>query len=154
VIILNYEDELHEALKKIHYLQKKLSSKQVGLDEQITDLEDQIEQLSAKATSQPTKEERIQLLARLCLLSELSGAVSFDGLIKAREKFLDMFPEHFGEYLAHLDTASWEITWSGCLGCLHFAGKCALNITPIEMPSSDDKLRRICPSREKKSVNL
>lgn len=151
---LNYEDELHEGLKKIHWLHKKLSSKHTGLKEQAAELEEQIEELRNKATSAPTKDERIQLLARLCLLSEVAGAISFDRMIKAREKFLDMFPEHFKEYLAHLDSASWQITWSGCLGCLHFAGKCALNLTPIEMPSSDDKLRRICPSREKKSASL
>lgn len=152
--ILNYEEEIHEGLKKINWLQKKLVAKHNGVENQIAELEKQIEEISDKATSKPTREERIQLLARLCLLSELSSVVGFDRMIKAREKFLDMFPQHFKEYLTHLEDASWEITWSGCLGCIHFAGKCALNLTPIEAPSSDNRLKRSCPSREQKSVNL
>ncbi len=151
---MNYEEELHEGLKKISWLQKKLISKADNIDDQIAELEKQIKEIKDRATSQPSKDERIQLLARLCLLSELSGAISFGRMIKAREKFREMFPEHFKEYLSHLESASWEITWSGCLGCRHFAGKCALNLTPIETPSPDNRLKRSCPSREQKSVNL
>lgn len=152
--MVGVEDELQESFKKINWIQKKLLGQNNNLEEQVRLLWEEVESMITRFGSEPTKTERIDLVSRLCLLSELTGALDFDRMIETRERFRDLFPEHFREYLNYLKTVSWEITWSGCLGCHYFSGRCALNLVPIETPTSDHRLRKFCPSRIKKSSKL
>jgi hypothetical protein len=149
---LNPEEELAESWKGLGKLQQKLASKAKTIEEQIKILEKEIDEMVLKKSQ--TKTVRIELLKRLCLLSELCGALDFDEMIGAREKFKSLFPVHFSKYLNHLDARPWNIAWSGCLDCRHFAGRCTLNITPIDKPDSTYRLEKYCPSKVKRSPNL
>ena len=148
---MDIERELTEGWKRVAKLQQEVNISGSDPDEQIFLLEEHIEELSKEAKR---KDARIDLLARLCLLSEICSAVDFDRMIDAREKFQDLLPEHFDYYLAHLDSAPWHIGWSGCLGCIHFSGTCALKLTPQEATDKDDRIKRFCPSRSLRSHNL
>ncbi len=148
---MDIEKELTEGWKRVAKLQQEVNMSGSEPDDQIFLLEEDIEQLSPNAGQ---KDSRIDLLARLCLLSEICSAIDFDKMIDAREKFQDLLPDHFDYYLAHLDSAPWHIGWSGCLGCTHFSGTCALKLTPQEISDGDDHIKKFCPSRSLRSHNL
>ncbi len=118
---MDVEKELTESWKKIGKLQQHIAEENSDLEGQVFLLEEYIDELSKDVKK---KNARIDLLARLCLLSEICSAIDFDRMIDAREKFQDLLPKHFEYYLSHLDSSPWHIAWSGCLGCIHFSGKC------------------------------
>lgn len=95
------------------------------------------------------RSKRIDLLAYLCLLSELCELTDFSLMIKARELFLDLYPKHFKTYLDLLERGllEKELSWLGCSDCIHFLSKkCSLNLVPIESRGKDGNLIRSCPS--------
>ncbi|MDI6689373.1 MAG: hypothetical protein QME54_03010 [Actinomycetota bacterium] len=151
---MDIEKELAESWKKIGKIQKKLMRKSEDVGEQISILEKEIDKLVSELNKRQDKSKRLELLTRLCLLSELCSAIDFDRMIEAREKFQDLLPQHFKEYLAHLKTIPWHISWSGCLKCRHFSGKCNLNLMPLEVSDSKHGLQKTCPSWVKKSGKL
>lgn len=148
---MDVEKELTEGWKKIGKLQQRVTGSNADLEDQICGLEKDIDELSKDASKKNT---RIDLLARLCLLSEICSAIDFDRMIDAREKFQDLLPQHFEYYLSHLESAPWHIAWSGCLGCVHFSGQCTLNLTPQEVSESENQVKKFCPSRSLRSHNL
>jgi len=148
---MDIEKELTEGWKRVAKLQQEIVQANSDPEEQIFLLGEDIDELSGDAKK---KNARIDMLARLCLLSEICSAIDFDKMIDARERFQNLLPQHFSYYLSRLDSAPWHIGWSGCLGCIHFSGKCALNLTPQEVTESDDRIKRYCPSRSLRSHNL
>ncbi len=148
---MNIEQELTEGWEKAAELERELINETKSLEEQLTLLKAQVGELAAKLEREPRKSIRVELLARLCLLSELYSATDFDHMIEIRERFQELLPEHFSEYLAHLKTLSWHISWSGCLSCRHFLGRCNLNLTPVEVPGGEHRLEKTCPSWVRRS---
>lgn len=148
---MKVEEELHESLKRISKIQQGIASKADGLDKQMELLEKRIGKMVKELGDGSNKEKRVELLAELCLYSELGSVLGFDQMITAREKFQELLPRHFNEYLSHLDSISWEISWSGCLDCRHFLGRCNLGLTPSELESDEYGLEKTCPKREKRS---
>lgn len=148
---MDVERELTDGWKRVAKLQQEVIGGGSDPKDQIFLLEEDISELSKNVKK---KDKRIDLLAHLCLLSEICSAIDFDRMIDAREKFQDLLPQHFEFYLSHLDSAPWHIGWSGCLGCIHFSGQCALNLTPQEITENDDSIKRYCPSRSRRSQNL
>ncbi len=148
---MDIEKELTEGWKKVGKLQQQINGESSDFENQIFALQEEIDKLTKDVNK---KSSRIDLVARLCLLSELCSAIDFDRMIDAREKFQDILPKHFEYYLSHLESAPWHIGWSGCLGCIHFSGKCALNLTPQEVSESEHQIKKFCPSRSLRSHNL
>lgn len=155
-LLMETEQELTESLKLLNGLKQKLINESDGfsLEEKIHSLEEKVGGMADDFVKNPDVSKRVELIANLCLLSELCGAIDFDRMIEAREKFLEMFPDHFKQYLSYLENASWEMTWSGCIGCVHFSGKCALNLSPTEVALGDGQTKRACHSRKQKSSSL
>lgn len=151
VISVDVEKELTEGWKKVGKLQQHINGENPDLENQIFLLEKGIDDLSKEMGK---KNMRVDLLARLCLLSEICSAIDFDRMIDAREKFQDLLPKHFEYYLSHLESAPWHIGWSGCLGCIHFSAKCTLNLTPQELDEGEENIKKFCPSRTLRSHNL
>lgn len=151
VVSVDVEKELTEGWKKVGKLQQQITGEDIDLEGQIVMLEEDIGELSKAVNKKGT---RIDLLACLCLLSEICSAIDFDRMIDAREKFQDLLPRHFEYYLSHLESAPWHIGWSGCLGCIHFSAKCTLNLTPQEVSESEEQIKKFCPSRSLRSHNL
>lgn len=148
---MNIEQELTEGWEKAEELEQKLINKTESLEEQLVFLKAQVDELATKLERESKKSIRVELLARLCLLSELYSATDFDRMIEIRERFQELLPGHFGEYLAHLKTLSWHISWSGCLSCRHFLGRCNLNLAPVEVPGDEHRLEKTCPSWVRRS---
>jgi len=148
---VDIENELTEGWKKVTRLQQDITSGNSDLENQIISLQEEIDKLSKEVSQKST---RVDLLARLCLLSELCSAIDFDRMIDARETFQALLPGHFEYYLSHLESAPWHIAWSGCLGCIHFTGKCNLNLTPQEVSESEHQIKKFCSSRSLRSHNL
>jgi len=148
---MDVEGELTEGWQRVGKLQQHFIGEDIDVENQICMLEDDIGELSSEVSK---KAKRIDLLARLCLLSEICSAIDFDRMIDAREKFQGLLPNHFDYYLSHLESAPWHIAWSGCLGCIHFSGKCALNLTPQETSETGDHIKKFCASRSLRSHNL
>ncbi|MBI4743280.1 MAG: hypothetical protein HY776_00345 [Actinobacteria bacterium] len=150
------DQELTESLKLLSELKQKLinGSDSLSLEEKVYSLEEKVGGMADDFVKNPDGPKRVELVANLCLLSELCGAIDFDRMIEAREKFQELFPHHFKQYLSYLENASWEMTWSGCIGCVHFSGKCALNLSPTEVTSGEGQTKRVCHSRRQKSANL
>ncbi len=136
------DKELEESIKGIARLHQKIIEKSSNINEEISILRKDIKRL---IKDKDEKKIRLKLLTRFCLLSELCGAVDFNEMIKAREMFLQIYPEHFKSYLNHLDKKEWEISWSACLGCLNFTQKCNLGIHPRET-REEGKINYYCPS--------
>lgn len=152
---MEIDQELTESLKRLSELKQKIANnEELSLEEKICSLEKKVINMGNDFTENPDGFKRTELIANFCLLSELCGAVDFDRMIEAREKFKEMFPLHFKQYLSYLENASWEMTWSGCIGCVHFSGKCSLNLSPVEVASSENQTKKICHSRKQKSSSL
>jgi len=69
-------------------------------------------------------------------------------MIEVREKFQELFPEHFENYLSNLGSLYRQISWPGCLECSNFDGQCSLGITPTEVPGGSHNSARYCRSKE------
>lgn len=148
------KEEFTKAWEEAAPLQQSLAEGAESLEEQKALVEKEIDKLAKRLDKKPGKSLRLELLTRLCLFSELSSALGFDFLIKAREKFKKLLPQHFDYYLGHLETMKWQVSWSGCLECRHFSGQCTLNLTPVEAPNESNRLAKFCPQKEKRSPNL
>lgn len=149
---MDAEKELADGWQRMSGLQRRIAVEALTLAEQASLLEKEIDQLAP--TGHANAKNRVELLARLCLLSEICAAIDFDRMIEAREKFQALLPTHFPEYLSHLDSLTWDIGWSGCLECRHFAGRCTLGLTPQDLPESHTRLDKHCTSKIKRSRNL
>lgn len=150
---MNIEAELNEAWNQAGQLQQAILGDGKSLEEEASLLESKVKKL-AKNRKGAKKASRVELLAHLCLLSEICSALDFDRMIDARENFQTLYPAHFTEYLSHLDTLSWHTSWSGCLECRHFSGSCNLNLIPLDAPGSADGLEKHCPKKTKRSRHL
>lgn len=144
---MDAEHELLESWKQIPMLQRQVALRGETLKEQAAYLKQQIEELVSRNHNGWEESQRLELLSKLSLLSEIYAIVDFDKMIEVREKFRDMFPEHFNRYLVNLDSLSWHILWPGCLECRHFNGKCSLGLTPMELPDGRKSENR-CRSKE------
>jgi len=142
------EHELTESWKYIPRLQQQVALQGDTLDEQAAWLKSQVDKFLRKKHSDWNENDKFDALSKLSLLSEMYALVDFDKMIEVREKFQSLFPEHFGEYLSHLDSLSWQITWPGCLECRYFNKQCSLGMTPTEPPGGSSKFDRYCVSKE------
>lgn len=151
---MDIEAELNEAWNQAAQLQQKLMADNDSLESGANRLETRVTKLAKAAAEKKKKASRIELLAHLCLLSEICSALDFDRMIVARERFQAIYPAHFTKYLSHLDTLSWNTSWSGCLECRHFSGRCNLNLIPVDAPDSISGLEKHCPQKTKRSRHL
>jgi len=152
---MDVKKELADSLIMIRKIQQGLT-KSGPLANQLNFLEKKIDTVAQKLENEPHEtqsEVRLELLAHLCLFSELSMA-DFDSLIEAREKFQNLLPDHFEHYLSHLEGSTWAISWSGCLDCRHFSGRCNLNLSPVEDPSDVHRLEKTCSSYIRRSSKI
>lgn len=140
--------ELIESLKHISVLERQLASHGDTLEEQAGWLESRIDELVYWNHDGWDDEQKLEAIARLSLLSELCAVISFDRMIEARERFQNLFPEHFKEYLDHLDSLSQWASWPGCLECRHFNGKCSLSLTPVETSGGGYGFEKCCKLKE------
>jgi hypothetical protein len=150
-----FEEELEESHQHIIPLHQQISEATSILSAQIEMVEKAIEAL--RASDLDKRPNRVSLLTHLCLLSELCGLMDFNRMIKARELFVDLYPQHFKTYLELLERGSWEkeIGWSGCFDCIHFSSKkCSLNQVPIESRGEGGTLVRSCPSLNKRKKRV
>lgn len=145
---MSAEHDLSESWKYIPMLQRQVALKGKTLEEQARWLDLQVSELAKASPSGWEEPEKLQLLAQFSLLSEIYSLIDFDKMIEVREKFQELFPEHFAKYLGSLDSLSWQISWPGCLECNHFDGKCSLSITPTEAPGGSHNSVRYCKSKE------
>ena len=150
---MDIEKELAEGLKMVLKIQRDLTDED-SLEERLVFLEEKITAFAKKLEGEPQSDVRLELLAHLCLLSELASGAGFDRLIDAREKFQDLLPDHFSHYLSHLEQSTWFISWSGCLDCRHFSNRCNLNLSPQEDPNDIHRLQKVCSSHVKRSSKL
>ena len=146
---MDAEHELLASWKQIPMLQRLVALHGNTLKEQAAYLSRQIEELENRNRNGWVEDLKLNLLSKLSLLSEIYAIVNFDRMIEVREKFRNLFPEHFDKYLANLDLLSWQIFWPGCLECRHFDGKCSLGLTPTEL-SGGLKPEKRCRSKEYK----
>jgi hypothetical protein len=137
-----FKKEIEEALHALPNIHQKIISQANGVNEEISLLEKEIGKLLKEKENPEIKKE---LLPRLCLLSEICSAISFERMIKARELFQENFPRHFKAYLNSPDRKKWQISWSGCLNCSHFLDRCNIGLTPREKEGSST-LEKYCPS--------
>ncbi len=139
---MSAERELEECLKLVPEIEKEISGKAPSLEGQASYLESRI-------SAEPASDERgrVRLLAYLCLLSEICGAIGFDRMVEARELFQEKYPEHFAFYLANLDAMTWRFTWPGCLECANYDGQCQMGTAPVEAPESRSRFDRRCRSK-------
>lgn len=151
---MTVKEELQEAWEDACRRQMNLASEAPSLDQQIELLEGEVDELTAHKSGLEDPRRRVRLMASLCLLSELCSAVNFDRMIEARERFQDILPEHFSFYLSHLESMTWHVSWSGCLECRHFAGKCTLNVAPVESEDTTHHLAKSCCHKKRRSRNL
>ncbi len=145
---MSAEHDLSESWKYIPMLQRQVSLKGETLAEQAQWLDVQVSEMVGGNRDGWEESEKIQALAKFSLLSEIYSLVDFDKMIEVREKFQELFPEHFEKYLSSLDSLCWQISWPGCLECSHFDGKCSLGITPTEVPGGSHNSARYCKSKE------
>lgn len=139
------EREVEEALSKISQLHRRLAREAKNLDEEIAILKKEIkEMLPNKEKPEVAK----QILPRLCLLSELCGAIDFSEMIKARKLFQQIYPDYFPNFLKQIDKKEWELKWPGCLECSHFSFSCSLSLSPREV-MKEGRWEMECPSLEK-----
>jgi hypothetical protein len=131
-------------------LHKSIMKKADNLVEEVDFLKKDISKLLKKKHD---KKAKISLIRNFCLLSELSGSISFNDMIKVREDFSKKFPEHFKSYLKHLDSRGWEIEWSKCLECRHFSNRCNLGIIPREERHEGLVIKK-CPSFTKRKKGI
>ncbi|MFQ5574685.1 MAG: hypothetical protein ACE5E0_03565 [Terriglobia bacterium] len=150
---MDVKEELAEGMKKIADIQKVLVDKDPAPREQLAFLEKKVDGFSSRF-KKSDQGARVTLLAHLCLLSEVAANMDFNRMISAREKFQDLLPEHFAYYLAHLKESPWAITWSGCLDCRRFVGRCQLNLSPQDDPDDEYRLKKMCDSYSKRSSKL
>ncbi|MBE0447304.1 MAG: hypothetical protein IBX64_04255 [Actinobacteria bacterium] len=143
--------ELIESLKHIPGLERQLASLFDTLEEQASWLESRIDELVNQNHDSWDDAQRLEVLAKLSLLSELYAVISFDKMIEARERFQNLFPEHFKEYLNHLNSLSHRVSWPGCLECRHFNGKCSLSLTPMEISGGRYGFEKRCKFKERKA---
>ncbi|MCK4776780.1 MAG: hypothetical protein KAS39_00280 [Actinomycetia bacterium] len=144
------KNEIEESTRGIIGLHKSIMKKTETITEEIDVIKKDISKL---IKNYDDKKVRITLIRHFCLLSELSGSISFNEMIKVREEFLKYFPEHFKSYLEHLTSRSWKIEWSKCLGCRHFSNLCNLGITPRE-EHHEGLVIKICPSFIKRKKGM
>ncbi len=135
------QKEIEEALNNLPNIHQKIISQTNGVEEEISLLENEIKKLLKKKRDQKIKKE---VLPRLCLLSEICSAISFEKMIEARELFQENFPQHFKAYLNSPDRKKWQISWSGCLSCSHFLDRCNIGLTPREKEGGSTE--KYCPS--------
>ncbi len=137
------EEEVEDALHKLPSLHQKIIKKTQGIEEEIELLQKEINKLLKQKT--PNSSTQTELIPRLCLLSELCSAISFEKMIEARELFLETYPDHFKCYLEQQNNKVWEVQWSGCLNCTHFLDRCNLNLRPREKKEKG-RVEMDCPS--------
>ncbi|HZD59340.1 MAG TPA: hypothetical protein VE439_02650 [Anaerolineae bacterium] len=144
-------NELIGSLERISVLEHELTSCGETLEEQANWLESRIDELVYWNHDGWDGEQKLEVLAELSLLSELCASISFDRMIEAREKFQDLFPEHFKEYLDHLNSLSQWVSWPGCLECRHFNGECSLSQTPVEVSGGRYGSEKRCKLKERRA---
>jgi hypothetical protein len=145
---MSAEHDLAESWKYIPMLQRQVALQGETLKEQAQWLGLQVDHLINENHNGWEEPQKFEVLAKLSLLSEIYSLVDFDRMIETREKFQELFPEHFAEYLGSLDSLVWQISWPGCLECSHFDGKCSLGLTPTEVPGGSHNSPRQCKSKE------
>ncbi|MHB8842067.1 MAG: hypothetical protein ACYC56_09845, partial [Candidatus Aquicultor sp.] len=96
---MSAEHDLSESWKYIPMLQRQVSLKGTTLEEQAQWLDAQVSELIGGNRNGWEESEKIQALAKFSLLSEIYSLVNFDKMIEVREKFQELFPEHFEKYL-------------------------------------------------------
>lgn len=135
---MSVERELDEGLKRAAELERKLFERAKTLDEQASILKNEVGGTG----------ERVEQLAKHCLLSEICGVLDFDRMVEAREHFQEEFPEHFTYYLANLESIGWQMVWPGCLECANFEGSCSLGMQPVESTDSRNRFDRQCDYKQ------
>lgn len=145
--------DLRESLELLPKLQRGVAENGETLEEQAIWLEATVDEKISRINGGWNKGRRLDMLARLALLSELNAVIDFDRMIEAREKFQNLFPEHFKEYLKHLDYMARAVIWPGCFECLHYKhsqNKCLLHIIPIESSVGRTGIEKRCAQKELK----
>lgn len=136
---MSAERDLEECLKLVPEIEKEVSRKAPTLGEQASFLAELINDKLASSDR-----DKIRTLASLCLLSEICGAIDFDRMVEARERFQAMYPEHFASYLMNMVNMAWRFTWPGCLECANYDGHCLSGATPVEMPEGRSRFDKRC----------
>lgn len=141
---VDIEKEVLEGLEHVGEIEREILANGLHVEEYIMSLETEIDSLAGSwAVGSSNRENRVILVAKLCALSELCSVIDFDKMIEVREKFIDLFPDHFQAYLGYLETSAVSSNLLfGCIGCVSYQGTCALKLEP---PSEHHGER--CPSR-------
>jgi len=144
--------EMAESCKLIPTIQRDVIRHGYTLKEQAFWLEDHIKGIIGKDgfndDSGLETTNRIDLVAKLSLLSEIYSVFDFDKMIMIRERFQQLLPIHFKCYLNNLDSISFDMFWPGCLECKHFAGNCDLDVMPSGAWTGSRRFGRYCDSKE------
>jgi hypothetical protein len=144
--------EIAESCKLIPTIQRDVIRHGYTLSEQAFWLENHIDKIVEKDGFSGDvgleANNRIDLSAKLSLLSEIYSVIDFEKMITIREKFQQLLPIHFKCYLNNLDAVSFDMFWPGCLECRHFTGNCDLDVTPSGSWTSSSRFGRYCDSKE------
>jgi hypothetical protein len=147
---LNADFEVAESCKLIPAIQRHVMRQGLTLQDQALWLESHVMESVNKKRFTWGENERVGLIAELSLLSEIYATLDFDKMIEVREKFQDLFPEHFERYLDNLESLSMQMFWPGCLECRNFDGKCELGLTPGGVWDRNSRFDRNCDSKEER----
>lgn len=115
-------------------------------------VEAEIAELELSYESNHSADTRAQLLAGYVLLSRWLPTQDSAAAIKVRERFQQVFPDHFKAFMETLKASASSVRWSGCLGCKHYLGQqCAKGLEPGRLPSRYLKRDFACSAFEEKT---
>jgi hypothetical protein len=98
------------------------------------DIESEITKLELKYQNNYIRDTKIQLIARYIYLGRWLIQENPELGIKARERFQELFPEHFKRFMEKLKASAPSIRWSGCTLCkYHLGNECAKGLRPSKV---------------------
>ena len=99
-------------------------------------IESELAKLELKYRSKPSRDMKLQLLARYVFLAQSLPAVDSGVGIKVRERFQRQFPDHFKYFMDRLKASASSTRWAGCIACKHNLGPgCAKGLRPSKLSS-------------------
>ena len=114
----------------------------------LENIEEEIATFERKYKNDSTSSTKAELLARYILLCQWLPVGSSDTGITIRERFQQLFPEHFSIFMKKLNVSATSTRWSGCLLCKHNLGHgCEKGLQPQRLPGGlPGKARRFAGS--------
>lgn len=103
-----------------------------------TSIKTEISDLELSYKDNPSANTKTKLLTRYVLISKSLPTSDSELVVKTREKFQIVFPDHFRAFMEMLRSGSLATLskWSGCLLCKHYlAHGCAKGLVPRKMSS-------------------